>query len=348
MQLVLSVTGMVGLSRYRHTIPTAERAQDSGLVICDRCHQVFKVSYMRGRWFLQAVVALENVSKNFGAVAALKNVSIHVQPSEIVALLGPNGAGKTTAIAIMLGLRRPTTGSISLLGLDPRDERARSASGVMLQESGVPGFLRVREILNLFRSYYPQSKPTDALLALAGLGEKANALINGLSGGQKQRLYFALAMAGDPQVLFLDEPTVGLDVEGRRHFWQSIRDFAAQRRTVLLTTHYIEEADELASRVLVIDRGRIIADATPRELKATALAKRVSFDSASPPPDALLAQAGAKVVERSDSRLVVLTDTPEVLLKTLITSGVEFHNLEVIGATLEEAFVKLTAAGADG
>lgn len=289
------------------------------------------------------LVALENVSKSFGAVQALKEVSFGIDASEIVALLGPNGAGKTTAIAIMLGLRRPTTGRTSLFGLDPRDERARSACGVMLQESGVPGFLRVREIVDLFRSYYPTSRPTDELLALAGLSEKSNSLIHALSGGQKQRLYFAIAMAGDPQLLFLDEPTVGLDVEGRRDFWQSIRGFAAQRRTVLLTTHYIEEADELASRVLVIDRGRIIADATPRELKATALAKRVSFETDSPPADSLLVQARAQVVERSGSRLIVLTDNPELLLKLMVTAGIDFQKLEVVGATLEEAFVKLTA-----
>src|SRR5207253_11133648 len=181
---------------------------------------------------------------------------------EVVAMLGPNGAGKTTSISLLLGLRKPTSGKALLFGLEPTHLLARSRVGVMLQESGVPQMLKVREIVDLFRSYYPKPLPRDRAIAMAGLEEKTNALVKELSGGQRQRLYFALAVCGDPQVLFLDEPTVGMDVEGRRRFLEEIGALATKGRTVVLTTHYLEEADQLARRVIVIDHGRVIADST--------------------------------------------------------------------------------------
>src|SRR5436309_7544586 len=192
-------------------------------------------------------------------------------------MLGPNGAGKTTSINLMLGLRNPTSGTARLFGLDPKDLKARSRIGVMLQESGVPGMLRVTEIVDLFRSYYPAPLPAAEAIAMAGLEEKATTLVKDLSGGQHQRLYLALALCGDPEVLFLDEPTVGMDVEGRRRFLQEIGDLGARGRTIVPTTQYPEEADQLAQRVIVIDRGHVIADSPPAKIKSRVAGKRITF-----------------------------------------------------------------------
>jgi ABC-2 type transport system ATP-binding protein len=207
-----------------------------------------------------AMVEFHDVTKKFGSVQALHSVSFRVNRGEVLALLGPNGAGKTTAISLMLGLRRPTSGSIRLLGLDPHSRYARSSVGVMLQESGIPMSLTVRELINLFRSYYSYPLPTDEVLAMSDLTDKADARAGTLSGGQRQRLYFALALCGNPRILFLDEPTTALDVEARRSFWTHIRKFAQSGKTILLTTHYLEEADALADRVIVINTGRVVAN----------------------------------------------------------------------------------------
>src|SRR5438128_8967515 len=181
---------------------------------------------------------LVNTSKRYGEVQAVRDVSFVIEPGEVVAMLGPNGAGKTTSISLMLGTRKPTSGTVRLFGLDPNDRRARSRIGVMLQESGVPGVLRVEEIVDLFRSYYPAPLPTAQAIEMAGLEEKARSLVKDLSGGQHQRLYLALAVCGNPDTLFLDEPTVGMDVEGRRRFIEEVAALAARGRTVVLTTHY--------------------------------------------------------------------------------------------------------------
>src|SRR5215510_209935 len=186
----------------------------------------------------EPAVVLSHASKHFGEVRAVEDVSFTIEPGEVVAMLGPNGAGKTTSINLMLGLRNPTAGTVRLFGLDPRDLKARSRIGVMLQESGVPGMLRVTEIIDLFRSYYPNPLPAAEAIEMAGLHEKARSLVKDLSGGQHQRLYLALAVCGNPDALFLDEPTVGMDVEGRRRFLEEIAALAARGRTVVLTTHY--------------------------------------------------------------------------------------------------------------
>src|SRR5262252_8726790 len=223
------------------------------------------------------VVELIAAHKRYGAVEALRGVDLGIQPGEAVALLGPNGAGKTTTISLMLGLRRPTSGSVLLFGLDPTDRRARSRAGVMLQESGVMGVLTVRETIRLFRSYYPHPLPLGEILALAGLEEVADRRVTRLSGGQRQRLYFALAICGDPEVLFLDEPTVGMDVEARRAFLAGMRAASSAGKTIVFTTHYLREAEELAQRIIVVDHGVVIADAAPRDLMARVAGKRVSF-----------------------------------------------------------------------
>ncbi len=288
-------------------------------------------------------VELQGVSKSFGAVRALRDVSFAARQGEVVALLGPNGAGKTTAISIMLGLRAPTTGQARLLGLDPRDLRARSRSGVMLQESGVPMTLTVRELIDLFRGYYPAPLPAARAIEMAGLQEKANARAGALSGGQRQRLYFALAVCGDPEVLFLDEPTAALDVEARREFWAQVRAFVQEGKTIVLTTHYLEEADALADRVVVIDHGRVIADASPAAIKARVAGKKVSFDLDRPLDDAAFAGLPVQNLQLDARHATLLSPEPEAVLRALFARDAGIHNLEVVGAGLEEAFLTLTS-----
>ena len=285
-------------------------------------------------------MVVDRASKRFGAVRALDAVSVRIAPGEVVALLGPNGAGKTTLVSLILGLRKANEGNVSVFGRDPQDRRVRSRTGVMLQGSGLPQFLKVREVVELFRTYYPHPIDVDKALEIAGLKEKAGAMLVTLSGGQLQRLYFALAVCGDPDALFLDEPTVGLDVEARRGFWTHLRGFVSSGRTLLLTTHYLEEADAIADRIVVIDRGRIIADAPPSVLKSTVRNKRITFDAAQPPDVEGLPVLRATV---ADGRIELLTAEPEAVLRALFVRGADIRNLEVAGATLEEAVIGLTA-----
>lgn len=289
-----------------------------------------------------SAIEVDAATKTYRGTRALDGVTLRIAPGEVVALLGPNGAGKTTLVSLMLGLRRPTTGGVRLFGADPRDPHVRSRCGVMLQESGVPLFLRVGEIVDLFRSYYPRPLPRDEAIRAAGLEDKATALLISLSGGQLQRLYYALAICGDPEALFLDEPTVGMDVAARASFWRSMRDFAARGRTVLLTTHYLDEADAIAGRIIVIDKGVVVADDTPAALKAKVETKRVSFD---PLPSAMIDGLPGKLVETRDGRTTLLTSAPEELLRALFARGAAVRNLEVVGASLEEAVTNLTSAG---
>ena len=284
---------------------------------------------------------LIDATKKYGSVEALKGVTIDIELGDVVAMLGPNGAGKTTSISLLLGLRKPTSGKALLFGLKPDDLNARSRVGVMLQESGIPTVLKVRELVDLFRSYYPKPMSRDRAIAMAGLEEKGNAQVKELSGGQKQRLYFALAVCGDPDVLFLDEPTVGMDVEGRRSFIERIAEFIQMGRTVVLTTHYLEEADQLAKRVIVIDRGLVIADASPQEIKSRVAGKRVRFTSAALTEKDMegLPVTTSTVV---DHTVQLLTNQPEAVLRELFRRGVEMSDLEVSGADLEDAFISLT------
>lgn len=290
---------------------------------------------------MTAAAQLIEATKKYGDVEALKGVTLDIELGDVVAMLGPNGAGKTTSISLLLGLRKPTSGRALLFGLDPNNLDARSRVGVMLQESGIPEMLKVREIVDLFRSYYPKPMARDRAIAMAGLEEKANALVKELSGGQRQRLYFALAVCGDPEVLFLDEPTVGMDVEGRRSFIERIAEFAQLGRTVVLTTHYLEEADQLAKRVIVIDRGLVIADASPQEIKSKVAGKRLRFTAVAL-TDKDLDGLPVTASTIADHRVQLLTNQPEAVLRELFRRGIEISELEVTGADLEEAFISLT------
>ena len=296
------------------------------------------------------VLEMKAVTKLFGEKRALSDIDFRVAAGEVVALLGPNGAGKTTAIAIMLGLRKASSGEVRLFGRRPRDLGARSRVGVMLQESGVPDELRVREVIDLFRSYYPRPLPTGEILARAGLEDKRRSLVGSLSGGQRQRLYYALAICGDPEVLFLDEPTVGLDVEARRSFWEQVRGSVAAGRTVVLTTHYLEEADALADRVVVVDGGRVLAEGTAAAIKARVARKRVRFATpyrVEPLDPALFEGLPVEGLSTQDGLTTLLTPRPEEVLRRLFETNTAVSDLEVVGADLEEAFLEITREGRD-
>jgi ABC-2 type transport system ATP-binding protein len=299
-------------------------------------------------------IELSGVHKAYGANEALKGIDMRIEPGELVAVLGPNGAGKTTAIALMLGLRRPTSGEVRLFGLPPSDERARSLRGAMLQDSGVQGLLTVRELVDLVRSYYRYPIPAELAIGLANLNAEAGRPAAKLSGGQRQRLYFALAICGDPQVLFLDEPTVAMDVLSRRTFLDAIRGFAANGKTVVLTTHDMDEADLVAQRVIVIDKGRMVADDSPAAIKARVAGKRVSFrvdanidlqtfaglpvHGLSLPP----ASPDPHETQPAGGLVRFLSSEPEATLQVLFARGLPLRDLEVTGADLEEAFLSLT------
>jgi ABC-2 type transport system ATP-binding protein len=293
-----------------------------------------------------AAVELVEVHKRYGTVEAVRGVSLAIRAGEVVAMLGPNGAGKTTSISLMVGLRRATSGHARLFGLDPTDRRARSRCGVMLQESGVPGVLTVGEVVDLFRAYYAAPLPAPRAIDLAGLGERAASRVNRLSGGERQRLYLALAVCGDPEVLFLDEPTVGMDVEARHACLETIAALARAGKTIVLTTHYLEEADQVARRVVVIDRGVIIADGSPGEIKARVPSKRVRFRAPVGVEAAAFAGLPVERLELGGGEVRFLSNEPEAVLRELFRREVPVRDLEVAGAALEEAFISLTSRSA--
>ncbi len=289
-------------------------------------------------------IELKNATKRFGELTALLDVSLTVQPGETVAMLGPNGAGKTTAVSLMLGMRTPTSGTARLFGGDPRIPSTRMRLGAMLQESGVPAMLTVREIVELFGSLYARPISAAAAIEAAQLGEKSSARIATLSGGQRQRLYFALAIVGDPDVLFLDEPTVALDVESRRAFWEQITLLTARGKTVLLTTHYLEEADALANRIVVINSGVIVAQGTPAEIKSKVGGKHVRFMAEGLAREWLAALPGMQSVTHAGGQWQLYTLHPEATLRAIFSKDIPITGLEVEGAGLEEAVLSLTSA----
>ncbi len=289
-----------------------------------------------------AVVAeLRNATKRFGNVEAVTNIDLTVRSGELLAVLGPNGAGKTTAISMLTGLRRPTSGAASLFGRDPHDIGARQKVGVMLQASGVPETLRVAELLNEFRGYYPDPLPLSAVVAAAGLDGLERRLYGELSGGQQRRVLFGIALCGNPELLFFDEPTTGLDVEVRRGLWATLRDLTAAGRGVVLTTHYLEEADALADRIVVLDRGRIIAEGSPFEIKAQVPGRRIRAQSSVSVADAE-GFAGVQRASRDGTWLEILTATAEPALRELLARDPSITNLTVVEPSLEEAFLALT------
>jgi ABC-2 type transport system ATP-binding protein len=288
-----------------------------------------------------AVAALEGVSKNYGEIRALQAVNFSVTAGQVVALLGPNGAGKTTVVKLLLGLMPPNKGKVRVFGADPANPENRMRTGAMLQVGRVPETLRVREHIDLFSSYYLHPMPAAQILAAAGLEKLADRKFGDLSGGQRQRVLFALAICGDPDLLFLDEPTVGLDVEARRMLWDEIRKLVGRGKTVLLTTHYLQEADELADRVAVINQGQIIAEGTPAEIKAKTSGKKIrcitSLSLAS-----VRQILGVTEVREDREAIEIHATAAEPVVRELLARDSRLAGLEITSAGLEEAFLALT------
>lgn len=287
------------------------------------------------------IASLDDVTKKFGQHTALSHLSLELRKGEVVALLGPNGAGKTTAVRLLLGLSQANSGQVRIFGSDPRDRASRMRLGAMLQIGRMPETLRVHEHLQLFSSYYPNPRPLAELISLAGLEGMENKLFRDLSGGQKQRMLFALALCGNPDLICLDEPTLGMDVEARRGLWEQIRKLSAAGKTILLTTHYLEEADALATRVVVIQKGSVIAQGTPRELK-TADSSRSIRCITTLKPEFVSTLPGVTSVDQDGDAMVLHTSSPEAVLRVMLHQDVTLRGLEVRSAGLEETFLALT------
>jgi len=290
-------------------------------------------------------VAFRDVVKVYHPdIKALDHVTFDIQPGETVALLGPNGAGKSTAIDTMLGLRAPTSGEVRILGGSPAAAVAAGQISGMLQNGGLPEGAKVSELIGLFRQLYRDRRSTTELLTLAGIADLADRRVEKLSGGQTQRVRFALALAGNPELLFLDEPTAALDVEARRHFWQSVETIARQGATVLFATHYLEEADANATRIIVVNHGRVIADGTPAQIKAFTAIRTLRFSAQAPDPSELLKLPGVTDVVVNGDAVTVRTSDADDTLPALYALGRQIKSMEVGGGGLEEALIALTTA----
>lgn len=292
-------------------------------------------------------IMIKGLEKKYGAAHAVHPLTAEWRRGEITALLGPNGAGKSTLVSMLLGLRRPTAGSAIVFGMEPGTMRFRERVGALLQEAKPADGLRVREVLELFRAMYRNPLSLERLLAMSGLEQEAGKTASALSGGQRRRLSFAVAMAGDPDWLVLDEPTVGMDLDSRERFWDAVKALSAAGKTVLLTTHHLEEADAVADRIVVIDEGRIVSDGTSAELKATASMRSILFEEAEgAETDAAYAGLpGVVRVEREGVRIRLYAEDTDALLRTVMQSDRSVRNIEVKEPTLEEAFRQLTAKG---
>jgi ABC-2 type transport system ATP-binding protein len=283
--------------------------------------------------------ALE-ATRRYGDTLALDHINVEVRAGELVGLLGPNGAGKSTLVNLLTGLRRPTSGRVELFGGDPRDASSRRRLGVTPQETGLPASLRVGEVVDFVRAHFDHPLGRGELLDRFGLADLVRRQTGGLSGGQKRRVAVALAFVGRPEIVFLDEPTTGLDVQARRSLWDGIRAFHDDGGTVVLTSHYLEEIEALARRVVVIGGGRVLADDTVEAIRGLVAIRRVSLTSPEPLPEL----DGLLGVERTGDRLHLLTPDADRLVRALVAEDVQFADLEVRPTSLEEAFLTLTDA----
>jgi ABC-2 type transport system ATP-binding protein len=291
----------------------------------------------------QPIAHLESATKHYGNVTALDKLTLSLYPGEVVALLGPNGAGKTTAIRLLLGLVAPTSGSVRVMGSDPRNSETRAAIGAMLQVTRVPETLRVREHIDLFRSYYPNPLPAAEIVRVAHLDGMENTFYGKLSGGQKQRVLFALALAGNPSLVFLDEPTVGMDIESRRALWDQVRSLCARGKTILLTTHYLDEADALASRIVVLGKGRILAEGTAAEIKNRVAGRRIRCITTVDPTFIRALPSVLSVDQDREAVIITATDADRIVAE-LFRKDPTLRGLEVSTAGLEDAFLALTSS----
>lgn len=287
---------------------------------------------------------LQGVSKVYGKVRAIDGVDLEIESGELVALLGSNGAGKTTAFELLLGLVRPTTGRVSVLGGTPGSKAVTGRLGAMLQGAGLPDSVTVRELVRLIGRSYPRSRPVDSVLDRVGLSRLRDRTVTALSGGERQRLLLATAIVGAPDVLLLDEPTAAMDVEAKRAFWAETRDAVADGTTLLFATHDLAEADAVAERIVILRAGQVIADTTPTALKRLIRDKVARFVTDAPTAViAALPGGGPVEVEASDVPHVrVHTTAPEELVAALIAGGYRLTDFTVTDADLEDAFVHLT------
>ncbi|MET3983113.1 ABC transporter ATP-binding protein [Streptomyces sp. PvR034] len=291
------------------------------------------------------VVSFENVTKSYGAVRAVDGLSLELHPGETVALLGPNGAGKSSTLDLLLGLRPADTGSVTVFGGTPGQAIAAGRVGAMLQSGGLMEEVTVRELVTLGCALHPRAYPVEEVLTRAGITAIADRKVNKLSGGQEQRVRFALATAGANDLIVLDEPTTGMDVTARQSFWATMREQADQGRTVLFATHYLEEADAIADRVIVLHRGRILADGSAAEIKAKAGARKVSFDLTEPFEEERLREL--PFLTRLDvhgSTVKLQSRDADATVHAVYGLGLYPRNLEVAGLGLEQAFIALTEA----
>jgi ABC-2 type transport system ATP-binding protein len=288
-----------------------------------------------------ALASLRGARKAYGRVQALDGIDLDIHAGELVAVLGPNGAGKTTAIGLLLGLVRADAGEATLFGQSPQQLAARRQIGVMLQSAAIPDTLQVGELLELTRSYYAAPRSIADCVAMAGLDGLLKRRYGRLSGGQQRRVQFAMAICGRPRLLFLDEPTSGLDIEARQTLWRAIRELLAQGCGVLLTTHYLEEAEALADRVVVVNGGRVIAQGSVQAIRAHVAQRRIRCVSALD-ADAIARWPQVRSATRTEGRIEIIADAAEAVVRRLLAEDSALEELEVERAGLADAFVALT------
>ncbi len=290
-------------------------------------------------------IAVEDLRKSYGSVQAVRGVSFRVEPGEVFGLLGPNGAGKTTIVEILEGYRHRNSGRVEVLGEDPQSagRGLRQRVGMVLQECAVEPYLTVREVVDLHRGYYPAPLVTGDVVELVGLAEKADVRVKKLSGGQQRRLDLALGLIGDPVLLFLDEPTTGFDPSARRNAWEVVRSMRSLGKTILLTTHYMDEAQNLTDRVCVVSAGEVVRIGTPSSLRAERAETRIQFVR---PAGVDVPAVGEVVPGAEDGMLAMLTDTPTRALQELtawaVARGLDLERLEVSQPSLEDVYLELT------
>jgi ABC-2 type transport system ATP-binding protein len=289
------------------------------------------------------VVSFDNVSKHYGSLKAVDGLSLDLRKGETVALLGPNGAGKSTSLDMLLALRKPTSGRIKMFGSDPYHAVKAGQVGAMLQSGGLMPEVTVRELVTLVAGFHPRPVPVDVTLKRAGIDAIADQRVDRLSGGQTQRVRFALAIAGECDLIVLDEPTTAMDVESRQRFWASMKEEVAEGKTLLFATHYLEEADQAADRILVINRGRLLADGTPAEIKARAGAKRLSFRLDRVDEPFLLGLPGLVSLDVRGDVVHIQSSDSDATLYALLDAGYRPTEVEIGSLGLEQAFLAITA-----
>ncbi|MFP9130220.1 ABC transporter ATP-binding protein [Niallia sp. BSM11] len=292
---------------------------------------------------MEKVIELTNVSKQFQQKRAVNDISFTIKKGEAVAILGANGAGKTTTILLMLGLLQPSKGTVHLFQSEPKRKEVREKIGSMLQETSVMDSLKVKEIIKLVQSYYLEPLSADQLLAITGLSKQDwNRRTEKLSGGQKRRLHFALALAGNPELIFLDEPTVGMDINARKAFWETVAALKSQGKTIIFTTHYLQEADEAAERIIMISDGEVVGDGTPEQLKAKWTKKTISFkEAADYALDIYESIPFVEEVIREKGRVSLVTVDSDKTIYHIFEMKLKIQDIEIQQGKLEDAFSKL-------